>query len=174
MRFLLSLLLCFALTSSSFAADADKGYFVTYSGGSLSTIKSKSFLRLFIERDQIRIRYRKQNPIVIPVAAITQVSYSQDSRRRIQEAAAAAVFTLGIGSILALSKSKNHFIGITWDNPAAGDKGGFAVEVQKGDYRGVLLALEGITGKQAVDLDQPAAAVPSATATDAIPTTARP
>jgi hypothetical protein len=60
-----------------------------------------------------------------------------------------AVFTLGLGALLALSKSKKHFIGLTW---ADGDKkGGFAMQCDKNDYRGILAALEGITGKKAVD-----------------------
>jgi hypothetical protein len=50
---------------------------------------------------------------------------------------------------MALTKSKKHFIGLTWVN---GDqKGGFAMQCDKKDYRGVLTGLEGITGKKAVD-----------------------
>jgi hypothetical protein len=38
---------------------------------------------------------------------------------------------------------------LTWAN---GDqKGGFAMQCDKNDYRGVLAGLEGITGKKAVD-----------------------
>ena len=53
--------------------------------------------------------------------------------------------------MLALTKSKKHFVGITW---ADGDKkGGFAMQCDKNDYRGLLNGLEGITGKKAVDSD---------------------
>jgi hypothetical protein len=48
-----------------------------------------------------------------------------------------------------LSKSKKHFIGLTWDD--GGKKGGFAFQADKNDYRGLLAGLEGITGKKAVD-----------------------
>jgi hypothetical protein len=42
-------------------------------------------------------------------------------------------------------------VGITW---ADGDKkGGFVMQCDKNDYRGVLLGLEGVTGKKAVDSD---------------------
>ena len=52
---------------------------------------------------------------------------------------------------MALTKSKKHFIGLTW---ATGDvKGGFAIQCDKNDYRGLLAALEGLTGKKAVDSD---------------------
>jgi len=53
---------------------------------------------------------------------------------------------------MALSKSKKskkHFVGLTW---AVGDKkGGLAMQLDKNDYRGILTALEGVTGKKAVD-----------------------
>ena len=45
--------------------------------------------------------------------------------RRVGTAVAVAVFSFGIGALTALSKSKKHFIGLTWAN---GDvKGGFAM-----------------------------------------------
>ena len=48
---------------------------------------------------------------------------------------------------MALTKSKKHYVGLTW---ADGDKkGGFAMQCDKSDYRGVLAGLEGITGKKA-------------------------
>ena len=50
---------------------------------------------------------------------------------------------------MALTKSKKHFVGLTW---ADGDKkGGFAMQCDKNDYRGVLTGIEGVTGKKAVD-----------------------
>lgn len=52
---------------------------------------------------------------------------------------------------MALSKSKKHFVGLTWDD--AGNKGGIAFQADKNDYRGLLAGLEGITGKKAVDSD---------------------
>jgi hypothetical protein len=49
----------------------------------------------------------------------------------------------------ALSKSKKHFAGLT----AGGDDtdGGFAMQCDKNDYRGVLAGLERITGNRVVD-----------------------
>ena len=59
------------------------------------------------------------------------------------------MLTLGVGALVALSKSKKHFVGLTWAN---GDqKGGFAMQCDKSEYRGILAGIEGITGKKAVD-----------------------
>jgi hypothetical protein len=64
--------------------------------------------------------------------------------------------TLGVGAIVAFSKSKKHYIGITWDD--SGKKGGVALQADKNEYRGLLAALEGVTGKKAVDADTAAGA----------------
>jgi hypothetical protein len=84
-------------------------------------------------------------------SSITEVSYGQDVHRRVGAAIGLAVISLGIGALMALSKSKKHYVGLTW---ADGDKkGGFAMQCDKNDYRGVLAALEGVSGKKAVDSD---------------------
>jgi len=82
---------------------------------------------------------------------VTEISYGQDIHRRVGAAIGVAVVSFGIGALLALSKSKKHFVGVTWDN--SGQKGGIAFQADKSDYRGLLTGLEGITGKKAVDSD---------------------
>jgi hypothetical protein len=88
---------------------------------------------------------------LIPAASVTDISYGQDVHRRVGAAIGVAVFTLGLGALLALTKSKKHFVGLTW---ADGDKkGGFAMQCDKNEYRGILNGMEGVTGKKAVDTD---------------------
>jgi hypothetical protein len=84
-------------------------------------------------------------------SAITEISYGQDVHRRIGAAIGLAAISLGIGALMVLTKSKKHLVGLTW---ADGEKkGGFAMQCDKNDYRGVLAGLEGVTGKKAVDSD---------------------
>jgi len=131
-----------------FAAD---GYKVTYDGGSIPEAKTGSELRLFIEQDRIRFMTKKAELVSIPTSAVTEISYGQDVHRRVGAAIGLAVVSFGIGALMALTKSKKHFVGLTW---ADGEKkGGFAIQCDKGDYRGVLAGLEGVTGKKAVDSD---------------------
>lgn len=126
----------------------DNAYHVTYDGGSLSE-KSGAGLKMYIEANEVRLVRDKQDVVVIPASAITEISYGQDVHRRVGTAIAVGIFTLGLGALTALSKSKKHFVGLTWAN---GDqKGGFAMQCDKNDYRGVLAGLEGITGKKAVN-----------------------
>jgi ApbE superfamily uncharacterized protein (UPF0280 family) len=87
--------------------------------------------------------------LVIPASAVTEITYGQDVHRRVGAAIGLAVVSFGIGGLMALTKSKKHFVGLTW---ADGDKkGGLAIQCDKNDYRGVLTALEGVTGKKATD-----------------------
>ena len=108
-------------------------------------------MKLYLEGTNIRIAKDKEEIALIPATAITEISYGQDVHRRVGAAIGVAVVSLGIGALLALTKSKKHFIGLTWDD--AGKKGGFAFQADKSDYRGLLAGLEGVTGKKAVDSD---------------------
>jgi hypothetical protein len=144
----LSSLLC-VLVPSIAIAGGNNSYKVIYDGGSAPAIKSGTDLRLFIDGKQIRFTKGKVELIAIPADAVTEISYGQDVHRRVGTAVAVGVFTLGLGALTALSKSKKHFVGLTWSN---GDqKGGLAMQCDKSEYRGILAGLEGITGKKAVD-----------------------
>ncbi len=147
MRIVLAAVLSIVIPICLFAGD--NGYKVTYDGGSLTDIKSGTGLKLYIEGNRVRMVKDKADVTTIPASAITEVSYGQDVHRRVGTAVAVGVFTLGLGALTALSKSKKHFVGLTW---ADGDKkGGFAIQCDKNDYRGILAGLEGISGKKAVD-----------------------
>ena len=149
MNKILVVVLCVAMPLTVFASD--NGYKVTYDGGSIPDAKAGTGMKLIIDSNQVRLVRDKGDVITIPASAITEISYGQDVHRRIGAAIGLAVISLGIGALMALTKSKKHFVGLTW---ADGDKkGGFAMQCDKNDYRGVLAGLEGVTGKKAVDSD---------------------
>ncbi len=143
----LAALLSVTLVVPAFAAE--NGYKVLYDGGSVQNYKVGSKAEMFIDPAQIRLVEQGQEPVVIPASSITEVSYGEDVHRRVGTAIGLAVISFGVGAMMLLAKSKKHFIGITWEN--AGTKGGFALQCDKNDYRGVLAGLEGISGKKAVD-----------------------
>ena len=150
MKRLIAVVLCLIFPVAAFGRE-DNGYKVIYDGGSLQTIKAGAGADLVIDPTQIRLVHDKDTLATIPAGSITEISYGQNVHRRVGAAIGLAVFSLGLGALLALSKSKKHFVGLTWAN---GDqKGGFAMQCDKNDYRGVLAALEGITGKKAVNSD---------------------
>ncbi len=149
MKKLLAIFLCVLFPISAFAGE--NGYKIVYDGGSLPDAKAGTDMKLSIEGSNVRIVKGKDEVVVIPAAAITEISYGQDVHRRVGAAIGVAVVSFGIGALLALSKSKKHFVGLTWDSD--GKKGGLAFQADKNDYRGLLAGLEGITGKKAVDSD---------------------
>lgn len=153
---ILALLLCVTvvqLSQLSLAVEAkdDGGYNVMYDGGSLPGLKAGKKLRMYIEANEIRLMDGKTLVTTLVPSSVQEISYGQDVHRRVGAAIGLAVVSFGIGALMALTKSKKHYVGLTW---AAGDtKGGFAMQCDKNDYRGVIAGLEGVTGKKAVDSD---------------------
>ena len=144
-----AIVLCVAIPMSVFASD--NGYKVTYDGGSVADAKAGTGMKLFIDSNQVRLVRDKGDVITIPASGVTEISYGQDVHRRVGAAIGIAVVSFGIGALMALTKSKKHYVGLTWVD---GDKkGGFAMQCDKNDYRGVLAGLEGVTGRKAVNSD---------------------
>jgi hypothetical protein len=149
MKRIIAVLMCALFPLTVFAGDT--GYKIAYDGGSLQNAKAGSGMKLYIDGSNIKIVKDSAEVVTIPAAAVTEISYGQDVHRRVGAAIGVAVFSLGVGALLALTKSKKHFIGITWDD--AGKKGGLAFQADKNDYRGLLAGLEGVTGEKAVNSD---------------------
>jgi hypothetical protein len=108
---LLAILLCAALPIATFAND--NSYKVAYDGGSLSDVKAGVGLRLYLNAGQIRLVRENADVAVIPATAITEISYGQDVHRRVGAAIGLAFVSFGVGALMALTKSKKHFIGLT-------------------------------------------------------------
>jgi hypothetical protein len=149
MKKLLAILLCILFPAAAIAGD--NGYKIDYDGGSLPGLKAGNSVTLLIEGSNIQVLKGRTEIATIPASTVTEISYGQDVHRRVGAAIGVGVFTLGIGALMALSKSKKHFVGLTWND--GGKKGGFAFQADKNEYRGILAGLEGITGKKAIDSD---------------------
>jgi hypothetical protein len=146
MRSLIAVVLCLATSIAAFASEG--GYKISYDGGSITSVKSGEHMKLFMDGDHIRVVHNSEDILNVPASAVTEISYGQDVHRRVGAAIGLAAVSFGVGALMALTKSKKHFVGLTWDD--AGHKGGVAFQADKSDYRGVLAGLEGITGKKAV------------------------
>jgi hypothetical protein len=153
LRVLIAVVLSWTIPFVSVAAEGPIGYSVKYSGGSLPNVKGGEDLRLYINSSGVRLSHRGEEMALIPARAITEVSYGEEVHHRIGTAAGLAVVSLGIGAIVAFSKSKKHYVGITWEDGS--NSGGVVLQADKNEYRGVIAALEGVSGKVAVDSDSP-------------------
>ncbi len=147
MKRALAAILCILVPTALLAGDT--GYRVTYDGGSIPQTKAGTGLKLYIETSQVRFVKDKKDLVMVPASAVTEISYGQDVHRRVGAAIGLAVVSFGIGALMALTKSKKHFVGLTWVN--GDEKGGLAIQCDKSEYRGILAGLEGITGKKAVN-----------------------
>jgi hypothetical protein len=144
-------LLCIAIPIMGLNAKEDGGYKVMYDGGSLPDLKAGTKLSMHIDSSQIRLMDGSKLIATIVPSSVREITYGQDVHRRVGAAIGLAVVSFGIGALMALTKSKKHFVGLTW---ASGDvKGGFAMQCDKNDYRGVIAGLEGVTGQKAVNSD---------------------
>lgn len=149
MKSWIAVLLCLALPCLVLADQTH--YNVTYDGGSIASTKPGSKLKMYIDGDKVRFTEDGKDLVMVPASSVTEISYGQDVHRRVGAAIAMATVTLGLGALMALSKSKKHFVGLTW---ATGEqKGGLAMQCDKNEYRGILAGLEGITGRKAVNSD---------------------
>ena len=101
-----ALLLCALIPVALFGSD--EGYKVAYDGGSIHDVKTGTDLKLYIDTAQIRLVKGKAD-----VVTITEISYGQDFHRRVGAAIGVAIVSLGIGALLALTKSKKHYVGLT-------------------------------------------------------------
>ena len=147
MKKYIAVLLCFLFPLA--ALSAESGYAVKYDGGSITDLKTGTELRLVMNGKDILLMHKHDVVQTIPAASVTEISYGQDVHRRIGAAIGLAIVSFGLGALMALTKSKKHFVGLTWQT---GDtKGGFAMQCDKNDYRGILTGLEGLTGKKAID-----------------------
>jgi hypothetical protein len=155
LRTLTAVVLCWMIPFVSVAAEGPIGYDVRYSGGSLSNVKGGQDLKLFVNAGRVRLSQKGEEVALIPARAITEVSYGEEVHHRIGTGAAIAVVSLGIGAIVAFSKSKKHYVGITWEDGS--NSGGVVLQADKNEYRGLIAALEGVSGRTAVDSDSPQA-----------------
>jgi hypothetical protein len=149
MRPFIAVTLCLATSLSALAGDGS--YKLNFDGGSVTTFKTGEHLQLSLNQDRIHITGDKKSVLDLPASSITEITYGQDVHRRIGAAIGLAAISFGAGALMAFTKSKKHFIGITWDD--GGKKGGAAFQADKNDFRGVLAGLEGITGRKAVNSD---------------------
>ena len=145
-------LVCSTFQLTQIAAGAELGGSkVKYAGGTFPALKTGEEMRLLVSSDKIAVSDKVDSLFSIPPSAVTDLSFGQEVHRRIGTAAGLAVVSLGIGALVAFSKSKKDYIGITWDD--AGHKGGLVFQADKNEYRGIITALEGVTGKKAVNTD---------------------
>lgn len=144
LRKFVALLVCLPLLTYAQGNTFEK---VRYNGGSVATkVKPDDWgNKLTISSDEIKLALKDGQTISVPPKQVTSISYGQEAHRRVGTAIGLAVFSLGIGALSALHKTKLHYIGINYDDKD-GKKQGLLLQGDKGNFRAIIVALQGVTG----------------------------
>jgi hypothetical protein len=116
-----------------------------YEEGTKAVEKGKD-LKVTVGNGNIVCSTKESEAFSIPIAAVIEVSYDVKVRRRLAEAAAVAWASLGAAAVLAVLKTKKHFVNILWEEDGA--KKEVVFKVGKGEYKPFLAELRKATGKE--------------------------
>lgn len=120
---------------------------IRYQGGSVpSTVKPDNWKNvLFVTPSEITIKFNDGQVYTVDPKRVNGLSYGQAANRRIGTMIALAVLVAPLALFGLFHKTRKHYIGIEWDE-SDGKKGGVLLQADKDNYRGVLMALRGVTG----------------------------
>ncbi len=134
-----------ALSTASLASGT--GFHVVYNGGSIHNLKPGTAVSFRVDGRQMHVVEGDNEVATIPTYAISGISYKDDGATRLNVAATG-------DADAALGPNNHRTVIVTW---AEGErKGGFALQCEATECPLVLAALQGVSGKQAMDFDVPA------------------
>ena len=148
MKTLLSLFLCFALCVSTLAQG--NTFKVRYNGGTVVTkVKPDDWDNTFtITAEKIELKLEDGQTLDIDPTKVTALSYGKEASRRTKTyiglAFISPLFLFGL-----LKKNKKHFVGVEYVG-ADGKNAALLLQAKNDQYRAVLTALKGVTGKEVV------------------------
>jgi len=120
---------------------------IRYNGGSVpSTVKKDDWGNtLTVTSDEITLKLKDGKIEKIDPKRVTGLSYGQEAHRRVGTMIALAVLLAPLALFGLFHKTRLHYIGIEYSTPDD-KKGGVLLQADKGNYKGVLMALRGVTG----------------------------
>src|SRR6185437_8291734 len=120
---------------------------VRYNGGSVpSKVSPKDWDNtLTVTPDAITLLLKDKARVDIPPKSVTSISYGQEAHRRVGTMIALAVLVAPVALFGLFHKTRLHYIGIQYKTPD-GKNAGILLQGDKDDYRGILVALQGVTG----------------------------
>ena len=118
-----------------------------YQGGSVaSQVKPDDWKNtMTVTSDKISFKFKDGVSHEVDPKKVTGLSYGQEAHRRVGTMIALAILVAPLALFGLFHKTRKHYIGIEWMEE--GDKkGGVLLQADKDNYRGVLMALRGVTG----------------------------
>ena len=148
-RRLVAFVMCIVMASIPALADSGNSWTkVRYNAGTLqTTVSPKDWNnKLTVTPDLITILLKDGQKIEIDPKTVTSLSYGQEAHRRVGTMVALAILVAPVALFGLFHKTKLHYIGIEYERD--GKKGGVLLQSDKGNYRGILMALKSVTGKE--------------------------
>ena len=120
---------------------------IRYNGGSVaSTVKSDDWHNtLVVTSEEITLKLKDGKIEKIDPKRVTGLSYGQEAHRRVGTMIALAVLLAPLALFGLFHKTRLHYVGIEYTTPDD-KKGGVLLQADKDNYKGVLMALRGVTG----------------------------
>ena len=146
MRILFTVLLTIVTTFSIFAQGNE--FKVRYNGGTIeSKVKPDDWKNtLSVSSEIITLKQKDGTEVRIDPAKVTRLSYGKNASRNIKGFGAAAIIINPLFALGMLKKNKQHFVGIEFEG-ADGKKAGILLQAKNDKYRGLITALQSVTGK---------------------------
>lgn len=120
---------------------------IRYQGGSVaSKVKPDDWDNtLTVSSEEIFLKFEDGQTQKIDPKRVTGLSYGQEAHRRVGTMIALGILLAPVALFGLFHKTRKHYVGIEWQEE--GDrKGGVLLQADKDNYRGVLMALRGVTG----------------------------
>ena len=103
-------------------------------------------------RQSLLVKAAGKNLEEVPYASIEKLSYERAARRRVKEGALVMIGSLGVGGIVMLTKSKNHWFYVDYKEPDGTAKT-VTLKLDKNEYEKVLKIATEQTGKEVETLE---------------------
>jgi hypothetical protein len=120
---------------------------IRYNGGTIATkVKPDDWgNKLTITSDLITFTLKDGQKLDILPKAVTSLSYGEEAHRRVGTMIALGILISPVALLGLLHKTKVHYIAIQYktaeDKPSA-----LLLQADKGNYRAILVGLQGVTG----------------------------
>lgn len=137
---------CFVIALLLIAATAI-GQAQTFSKTKMIDAKGKE-VPVTIEFDKagLAVKILKTSIAEVPYDSINKLSYEMASRHRVKEGAVVMIASLGVGGIVMLTKSKNHWFYVDYKD-ADGKPKDLPLKLDKSEYESVLKTAKEMSGK---------------------------
>ena len=143
------LLIYIVLASVLYGTQSQAGYTLVYSGGSLKELHPGDNVTLYVDSDQVRLQVKNKDVAVIPAHSITELNYRAETHKGIGN----AFKSIGTRAMPVLLRPRKYYIKLAWDDNEK--KGDIKLQTDQDEYGGIILAIEGISGKKAIDTGPP-------------------